>query len=172
MAKREPMTTDAERVGEIANNESDLCATCGKCCQEHAGFLWPQDVRPLDFVTVFDLLSTGRYVIDWWEGDPRPEGELGCIYMIRPSHVGVAAMLDPSWGGACTFLTSTGCELAFDERPTECKALLPVSVSEGGCHFVAEYDGKEAVAIAWAGHQELMQQVAEHAREAAAVMVP
>lgn len=50
----------------------ELCKRCGgKCCNTCPGLVYPEDVG-FSEEKVKELLSTGNYALDWWEGDPRP----------------------------------------------------------------------------------------------------
>ncbi len=154
---------------DILNNESSLCAECGRCCTKYAGMCWPDDVKPLTLEKIVAMLKTGYYSIDWWEGDPREDGELGCVYMLRPAHTNrPPGMLDPSWFGTCRFLSEGGCSLPFEDRPTQCRALIPMQTAGGDCEYVEGHDGKEAAALAWIPHQKLMEQVVHEVRMAEA----
>jgi hypothetical protein len=119
------------------------------------GAVHPDDVTQ-EQVTA--MLASGRYAIDWWEGDPR-EGmdELSQAEYLRPSIKGMEGWRhDPSWGGECVFLTPTGCELSAAERPSECRALQPRQGEP------CEYEGlvaKRTVATAWLEHADWLKDV-------------
>lgn len=119
-------------------NMEDLtkCAECGgDCCKRMPGCCDVSDNWE-------SMLLSGKYCIDWWEGDVF-DGDRDCSYFIRPCTSGdEGKLLDPSWGGRCTFLTSTGCSLEHDQRPKECRDLDP----NKGC--ISEW-GKEESAKAW-----------------------
>ncbi len=151
----------------IANNESTMCGECGgKCCKHSSGYVWPEEITPLDYETIFAMLATGRYAIDCWDGDPRPDGELAQVYMLRPAHEDAGSMVDRSWGGRCTFLSATGCELDFEQRPKDCRALVPKAALDGQCPSPPEHNGKEGAAFAWMPYQDLMEQVVHEALQA------
>jgi hypothetical protein len=94
------------------------------------GICHPKDIKrlfPADTLkeSLQQAFATGNFSIDRWEGDI-PQ------YYIRPATVrGVGKIYDLSWGGECTFLTSTGCKFSFEDRPHTCKLLEPSE--EGGC---------------------------------------
>jgi hypothetical protein len=86
------------------------------------------------FIKVHDLLLTGRWAIDWWEGDPEIESHWDGVpaYYLRPATKRMQGYwADASYGGDCTFHAATGCELSEVERPTDCKTLIP---HETNCH--------------------------------------
>jgi len=106
-------------------------------------------------------LLTGRWAIDWWEGDPRTKGERErtpmidgdefTFYFVRPAIKGKEGDLHHgAWSGECTFLTNAGCELPSDERPRECRLLEPRPGGYGNC--VAHGASKRAASVAWARH--------------------
>lgn len=138
----------------MTNNEnSKLCAVCvDSCCQRMPGAYMPDDID-LDLQSIADKLAAGEWAIDWWE-DEEP------IYYLRVAAVGGRPILDPSWGGRCVFLIDSGCKLSFDERPTNCKAVLP-SVSE--CKCPDEYS-KHNIALAWRPHEKLLMEAAKMAQ--------
>ncbi len=117
-----------------------FCATCGQCCKRMPGQFFPADLGPDQAsreAKARDLLATGDYSIDWWEGDPD-------IYFLRPATVAARGeIFDPSWGGRCVLLGEDGCTLAREDRPTVCKALKPSAT--GSCDGI----GKSEVANAW-----------------------
>lgn len=136
-----------------------FCASCGKCCKSLPGAHVPDDfgIDMLEQVRV--ALSGGRYAIDWWEGDVIEGGELSAVMFLRPATKGKeGTVFDPSWGGECTFLTSTGCSLPRHKMPAECKALRPCATLDGDCP--SELD-KKAVALAWRPYQSLLRMIGD-----------
>jgi hypothetical protein len=41
--------------------------------------------------TLIEAFTTGRWAIDWWEGDVDPSGDLEDVYFVRPHAVGFDA---------------------------------------------------------------------------------
>ena len=109
----------------------DICGPCGgQCCLKVPGANWPQDFGlPRIKKQLREALDSGRYAIDWWEGDPRhdyhDDDEMGCAYFVRPAVKGMEGVLrDPTWGGPCTFLEEgVGCVLDPKQRPRACRWL-------------------------------------------------
>lgn len=124
-----------------------LCKPCGgKCCKSMPGAAHPhQFPQPEDVVSA---LESGLWAVDWWEGDARPgQDELSATYYLRPATKGSEGQrLDASWGGECTFLTPSGCELAPTQRPRGCLNLVP---SREGCASSDGTNDKRVAAIAW-----------------------
>lgn len=136
---------------EPTQQEKDICSLCkGMCCKGLPGICWPGDIQPLDLATILSMVNSGRYAIDYWEGDPQ-------IYWIRPSIKGNTSPIDPVFRGECIFLTDKGCSLTFSERPAQCRAITPSSGLR--CSATEGYKGKETARDAWTPHQELMSMV-------------
>jgi len=137
----------------------ELCEKCrGECCKTLPGACYPEDFGlPSDFTKLDTALSSRRYAIDWWEGDPREgKDELPCGYFIRPATKDKIGILhDPSWGGECTFLTKTGCELLADNRPLNCKKLEPKKTKPCLIH---NDSGKRQAAIAWIPYHKKLEE--------------
>jgi Fe-S-cluster containining protein len=141
--------------------QPDLCGPCGgKCCRNMPGAAMPSDfgTTPDEIrARLIERLRTGRWAIDWWEGDPRPDqDEVSRGYFVRPATKdSLGELLDPSWGGDCTFRGEGGCDI-FDERPSGCRGLKPAQDSKG-CEDV--HSGKRDCAIAWVPYRLLIEQV-------------
>lgn len=140
------MATTLSRAPETADiPPSSRCASCGKCCLALPGQFLPGDLggdESARQAKARDLLKTGLYSIDWYEGDVDPDGDMPHIYHLRPAtRHGRDKIFDPSWGGACVMLGASGCTLERADRPTVCKALVP---SEN-CNGLTKRD----VAVAW-----------------------
>lgn len=135
--------------------QKTLCAECkGSCCKEYAGSYSPDDLKPITVESLRKLFATAKYSVDWHEGDPRENhNELGLAYFIRPAHVGVDKLRDPSWGGCCIHLGPGGCGLSFKTRPKGCRDLQPSG--DGTCN--GEYS-KRTAGIAWLPFKELIEQ--------------
>jgi len=138
-----------------------LCTECGgKCCKKIPG-----PAHPSDFgcpkrgwkKNLETALQSGKWAIDWWEGDPRPGGsELYRVYYVRPATKGNEGIrFDASWGGECTFLGDTGCTLSSEGRPTVCRLVEPKA--KGNCKYHGKYKhDKRDSAIKWIPHQKLL----------------
>lgn len=147
-----------------ANANARLCGSCGgKCCQRLPGSVLPSDLAE-DAVgiarRVQDLLATGRYAIDayenWDKAGPR-DMEPKKQYFLRPAVQGYEGqVLDLSWGGACTFHSSTGCELDEATRPGECKMLIPANDKRCGFGDTG-WTGRPSVAAAWAPYHDMLE---------------
>lgn len=124
-----------------------ICAPCGgKCCETLPGSAFPENFPTPEALQA--ALATGRWAIDWWEGDAREgHSELSRTLYIRPATKGQEGeRFDASWGGECTFLGANGCELKPSQRPLECLGLEP---SRGSSCLQRNGRDKRAAAIAW-----------------------
>ena len=130
----------------------DICTKCGgRCCKYLPGGVSPADLTEVTKESLLRLLQTGKYAIDWWEGD-YPE------YFIRPAIKNCSSIFDPAWGGECVFLTDIGCELPPKERPYQCRMLEPVSE---GKRCVKHGGDKETVKNMWKPYNGLIKSIGE-----------
>jgi hypothetical protein len=104
------------------------------------------------------IFSEGTYAIDWWDGDVRPDKNEWSISMfIRPAHVGVTALRDPSWGGVCIhWKAEGGCCFEWHRRPKACRELVP----HESFNCTTTFD-KEATALAWVPYQKEIKEAAD-----------
>jgi len=111
---------------------------------------------------LFQAFCTGQYVIDWWEGDPRPGKDWeDDDYLSRGEYVrprcndDCAPLYNASWGSwggsACTFLTEDGCSLLSDLRPYQCRMLEPKPNDKCIMH---KEGTKHAIALAWLPYRD------------------
>jgi Fe-S-cluster containining protein len=137
---------------------SPMCGECGgQCCRNYAGIAWPEQFDGVGGVV--ERVRTGKWVVDYWEGDPRgsvdPEEALPCVLFVRPAHLVGLHPVDPSWGGVCVFLGDSGCRLTEEERPYGCRALEPVATWP---HCKDHSDSKRGAAFAWLPHQDMVRE--------------
>lgn len=150
-----------------ANANPSLCTPCGgKCCSHMPGTMFPEELSPSSdpdeiFIKVHDLLLTGRWSIDLWEGNPGLEETWNEVpgYYLRPATKKMQGhWFDASWGGDCTFHSVTGCELSEIERPTDCKTLIP---HETNCHQPEGWSKFSGV-IAWYPFRSILKEMHEY----------
>jgi len=160
------------RVTE-ANANPSLCVPCGgRCCKRTPGNMFPADLDPeLNPNTLADklieMLLSGRWKLDSWAGDvPWAEpGDDSVGYFIRP-RVDLGERYDhyvePSWHdvmnmGRCNFHSDDkGCELSEEQRPSDCKSLIP---REGGCQQPEGWEGKLTAVKQWWPFRQLLQDI-------------
>jgi hypothetical protein len=109
---------------------------------------WPEDFGTTTEEVLLNVREALRsdYALDWWEGDPKGndgDGRYRSLF-VRPRVQGVRSVFDPSWGGACTFLTPTGCSLTFEKRPHGGRFLEPKDIA-----CTPQDDGKRGASLAW-----------------------
>lgn len=134
--------------------DASLCTPCGgNCCKTYPGIVSPEDVGAPDLERMTQrlevMLRSGRYTIDWWEGDD--------VEFVRPAQVGHEGKHRHGGGaGACSLLSESGCVLEHDDRPLGCRGLKPVPKAAGGCE---PHESKEHQVHAWEPYQELLRAV-------------
>lgn len=144
-----------------------VCRECGGgCCKSMPGIAAPEDFGAPDLDVMRERISaalaTGRWAIDWWEGDPT-DGDLDCVEYIRPAvmmHEG--RLRHPSWGGRCTFLGPSGCTLQHDDRPHNCRALVPNPEFKTESCVMPPGLQKQDYAIAWMPYADLLGDMQVH----------
>lgn len=153
-------------VGNLSN--PTVCNDCkGTCCKTAPGIFLPSDLGAPDEKLLQEnikrLLDSGLYTIDWWDGDPRPGHDDGCNgYYLRPAIKGAEGRRShPSYGGQCTLLGENGCSLRSEDRPTQCRGLLPAedyftNPREATCRGYATEDAKRSYAIAWIPYRRFL----------------
>lgn len=110
----------------------ELCSSCkGRCCKETGCFYMPEDFESMDFECLKTHLDKGFISIAVATnsfGIPLYDPVL--YLKIRNKNAGICVL--PT-NGECMLLTSTGCKLSFEERPSGGKGLIPNSA---GCYSV------------------------------------
>lgn len=139
--------------------KSRLCSDCkGHCCKTLPGITSPLDWGAPDKKVMEHRLreafASGRYSIDYWEaGTP--------LYFVRPAtKTNTHGVVDPSWGGECVFLSSTGCTLKHKNRPLGCRALEPHRDNSTLLGFSCEEHagGKHEMGLAWKPYIHVLEQ--------------
>lgn len=147
---------------EISFNENkSLCATCPTvCCKRMGCALSPEDLTgkgiSITRANLIRFIESGRWSIDWWEGDIVTGGEYDRIYYLRARHVN-APIVDPSWGGICASLTPSGCSLSWEDRPKEGRAVIP----SPNYKCTSTY-GKRDYVMEWRQYQSVLEEVYDH----------
>ncbi len=113
--------------------DAAMCRRCGGlCCMRAPGISFPEDwsdgAGGVDWRALEVAIASGRWVIDWWEGDPRPDGDgtIAEAYFVRPSiaHAYFLPYGPPPIAGVCIFHDEErGC--TTPRRPLECRSLEP-----------------------------------------------
>lgn len=131
---------------KITYNESSICASCGCCCKMRPGGYSPEQIDPehqesliehgvvewdyhLDSIKILDDngdYSHTHFKAYWYLRPTRPKANKGCI-----------------------FLAADGCTLNWDERPLECRALVPAANEEQDCNSELGHEPMKALGILW-----------------------
>mgnify|MGYP003405811741 FL=1 len=145
------MTTALARRLPVVN--AALCGPCGgRCCKSMPGAAMPEDFA--DLAALEAAILTGRWTLDWLVGDVVYPYDLDRVLFPRPAIVGCEG--SPShgaYGGQCTFLGATGCELAYERRPVECRELEPGILTCESRYW------KEDFAAAWRPHAAELEEM-------------
>lgn len=148
----------------MKNNENKTtCSSCGgACCKNGAGGWFPEDLpQPITKDLIVDMIKNRGYCLDYWEGNPTRDSKYDGVmaYYLRPQHINaLGRYVDPSWGAQCSFLTNNGCKLSFNDRPTQCKALIPnPEYSTKGCSWAEKYS-KKNICIAWLPYNSILEE--------------
>lgn len=146
-----------ESIDEALNPE--VCAQCkGKCCAFYPGMTSPEDWgapdQELMRERITQAVASGKYDFDSWYGDPTGKSEDDAdVWMVRPaSERQPLHQLDRLGYERCRMMGDKGCELAYGQRPRQCRELEP---KEGGQGCGDQYSKKQA-AIDWMPYQQLL----------------
>ena len=146
----------------------ELCAACkGQCCKMAPGIYVPEDfdddLDPKSIqIGITDLLvmHTGIVATRYCGYD---QAEEGYIYIIRPTTV-YEVEVPHLWAnmnnmGQCSRLKDKGCELVFEDRPFQCRKLVPSQTISGeiNCHYVNQHHSIEALAKRWLPYQDVIK---------------
>jgi len=148
----------------IENNENkSFCSSCkGACCKSQSGINSPYDfgkTRKEIKAEIVRFIKSGFYAIDYWESESDNES---VTYWVRPAHKNaLGKIIDASCGGECRLLNENGCSLKFQERPYQCKTLIPKDYitrtsKKGGCFQPVS---KENMRDIWAPFQKMMNSI-------------
>lgn len=159
--------------------DATICGPCGgECCRYYPGIASPEDFGAPDVDVMRsrlnEALTSGRWAVDWWEGDPRPYDERGddgaddyrsSSEFIRPAMKGHEGQLSHAgWSGPCTFFTEgKGCALEHDARPRNCRGLIPMVGASCAEKDVSKVDYVRA----WEPYLDLIASVLSEVRRAA-----
>lgn len=138
------------------------CKKCGgACCKTMGGIYISQDFnKKITVAFITSLLKKGKVAIDWWEGDAAGKGR-ATTYFLRARHKSEPEIY-PSWGGICVnWSLEKGCVLSKEERPYQCRMLIPKFIKgEIECDYLKKDKAeKRDCAIAWYEHQKTIEKV-------------
>lgn len=142
---------------------AEICIACkGECCKQLPGANFPEDFNMENTTEkLINALTSGKYAIDSWEGDPGDNIDTTAYY-VRPatkemkvSELVLGNIYDYSWGGECVFLTDMGCELEAKDRPLGCRALKPKK-DKGDICIEHNNTAKRNSALAWRKYFDIL----------------
>lgn len=148
-------------------NES-FCSQCkGVCCKAYPGITMPEDWGSNEAAMkerLEDAFASGRWTVDWMACDARPENErhdppeVRRSYFVRPATIGNEGVrYHTDSYGRCTFLDdAVGCTLTKDERPTQCRMLVPAAKFPDECSYQGKPYSRYDCAVAWMPYQHLL----------------
>jgi hypothetical protein len=153
------------QITEKTNVNQSICGPCGgRCCKYQPGITHPAQwgATPMEMEASLTIaFATGRWGIDWWEGDVNPKGDLESVYFVRPHAVGydkTRLFHGASYNRRCNFLTDVGCELSPEGRPDGCLHLVPSK--DRKCLPPEHKNDKETYAKAWRPYQDVILRAA------------
>lgn len=146
--------------GTEENNESPVCAKCGRCCGHMSCHISPDDVRDKSVEGLIKWIEeSGCVAIDWWDGDTEENGYYDEVYFMRMRHKNEAPVTG-SYGGRCVFLTDKGCTIPFEYRGKGARLLVPKEGFElAEC---TENYTKLMCAREWRDYQDVLTKVVDH----------
>lgn len=169
-------------TAETSYLNPSMCSTCGGlCCQRLPGIYHPEDFeRIFEHKLSVDLLvaifHTGKVAVDSWVGDPRydrfktgfkevdPEDMLDQAYYLRPKGIkALDKLVDTSWrdNRCINWEYGTGCTLAPENKPYQCKKLVPEISPKGEyvCTFKeSDKCDKQDMSILWVPYQSMIEE--------------
>lgn len=149
-------------------NSTNLCVQCkGECCKTAPGESSPADFSAegrVQWGLIRELLESGNWCVDWWEGDPDDDSVLcGRSYFLRPNAKGDGEAFAPDvlrFKSECKFLTDHGCEA--DVKPFGCRTLKP---DPEGCYHSDLPDGvrnsRQVSSLLWKPYSQQLFNLAE-----------
>lgn len=149
-------------MNKFKNNEhKTVCARCGgQCCRTRPGIESPERFMALPdpSAALATLLLQRKWGLETHYGVPYTPGVTApdpdrIIKYPRPMTVGEQDPdnKDHSHPDDCIYLTPTGCELSFEDRPRMCRELIPDSAFECETPW-----GRREAALAWLPYQDII----------------
>ena len=124
------------QITQECNLNPAICSPCGgACCKMQPGITapaqWGTNAEEIE-ANLTTAFATGKWAVDWWEGDTEPDGNLDDVYFVRPAAKNVKNLFHGAARNAvCTFFQEFGCLLLPEARPDMCLSLIPST--SGGC---------------------------------------
>lgn len=120
----------------LQNEDLGICHTCGgMCCKKSGCDYWVNDFQDLSYKGILKILSSGNVsvvaMIDFMNIHGALVAEPFLYLRARNSDKDVIDLV--SYKTRCSLLTSTGCLLPYEERPSGGKNLKPSREEDGPC---------------------------------------
>lgn len=136
----------------------EMCKKCGGvCCKENGCIYLPQDFNNLDFESLKKVLDEGNVSIS---GQPIQFYGNAWTFLLylraRNQNADIVDLITS--GGPCKLLTSTGCLLDENDRPSLGLAIRPMIVG-GPC---SKMFSQEQVVDAWMDHSEVLSNLVQY----------
>ena len=146
-------------TSNITKNETpDFCKGCGVCCKSQPGGYSPDQFSSEE--EIINLLVSNKAILDWWV-----EGFVNHIYYLRPKKITEFGFVAANWPpqGDCIHLSRKGCDLSWDKRPHNCRALKAFAPKE--CDTIYDTPPKKLVSFAWQDSQFDLEEILDKAYE-------
>ena len=113
------------------------CVGCGQCCKNAPGKFVPADFGK-DVKRMEKAIRAGIAQIDYWEPDKQSRWEK--VYYIRATaEEALGEVVYALWGGPCALHSdASGCALSYDDRPKNCRDVVPREEPNGDCRTLSE----------------------------------
>lgn len=171
--------------------DEKLCSECrGQCCRHRPGNLYPEDLgSEVTLEKLVEMLSSGFYCVDSYEqfeGDFLGDGYV--LYYLRPhmlpstfpEELGQVRIYDwmvedcfrprhDGWWGVCILLNPDGCSLGPDDRPRDCREMVPgwsnVCPTGEDVYMVRVPQYNELAGLAWEPYRALILEALNEVEE-------
>lgn len=140
------------------NVDSSICAKCGgKCCKICGCHFSPDDFKDISFEGLKKEIEKGYISIDYVD----PEicySDYG-IYILIVRNQGAPIVDTGVRRTPCSLLTSNGCKLSYEDRPTGGKMLIPSNIMKCESKY-SIYD----CCYDWKTYQNVLYQLVQYFR--------
>lgn len=177
-------------VALARNERPDVCGPCGgACCKRGPGTALPEDFgrTPRERLEgLREAILTRRYIIvaltpalhrvvhheGAFAGFVKETYPRRLLY-VRPRAVDEEGLFSTKHEGTCSLLTPSGCGLAWEARPSGCRALVPNEEKPGACGyspslpvrewgaFTREYEAAQAWRSRWRFLHRLLRELGQ-----------
>ena len=142
-----------------ANEDQSTCSSCGgECCKWMPGMYHPEDLfsgmSDLQIKQkILDMLQSNNTVVTHGELDNKR------VYVLTPSAGRHRSWYNMDNFGTCANLSDSGCRLSAQDRPFECRTLVPNK--DRKCKPSSDFNRDELL-LEWSIYDEVIEQVFDH----------